>query len=162
VIHSTSLAKSISEKRLWAAGTKTWFELAKKGLWVEGCSDGLGLEFAAQWWNSPLIDISQKEVQIITNTDSVREWKAGGWNALGTYRLIPSISDETRTEIENADIIFWTSFKQYEACKIYLKKVVTHCCPAGKTFELFLKAGMTPVVFPGIKAFNLWRKKSDT
>ena len=41
-----SLATEI--KRVWAAGTKTWFELAKKGIWVEGSADAFGLEFLSK------------------------------------------------------------------------------------------------------------------
>lgn len=33
-----------SEQILWTAGLTTWRKLAQQGYWVQGCSDGLGLE----------------------------------------------------------------------------------------------------------------------
>ena len=33
---------------LWVPGTATWFELARRGVWIEGCAEGLGFETLAQ------------------------------------------------------------------------------------------------------------------
>src|SRR4029453_9577409 len=38
-INNDSLNRSLQLKRIWAAGSRTWLELAKQGLWVEGCAD---------------------------------------------------------------------------------------------------------------------------
>ncbi len=39
------IVDQLRKKKVWAAGTKTWLELAKKGIWVEGSADAFGLEF---------------------------------------------------------------------------------------------------------------------
>ena len=157
-IHSLDLIHVVSAKRVWAAGTRTWLELAKQGIWVEGSSDGLGLHFAEQAMQQPLINLHPHDIQIVTNTASANNWQAIGYNAVGTYTLIPAINNALKSKIAAADFIFWTSFQQYQLCKTILKSTVKHSCLPGKTVNLLQQEGITPVIFPGIKAFNEWRK----
>ena len=161
-IHSNQLANNIAQKRVWAAGTRTWYELAKKGIWVEGCADGLGLEFLQKTMESPLINISKADLHIITNGASLQHWIDDGWNAAASYELIPTPSKEIEQAMGKADLIFWTSFQQYQLYKAYLKVNVRHLCPAGKTAKLLQQQGLAPVIFPTIKAFNTWRAKHIT
>ena len=42
-------------KKVWTSGTKSWFALAAQGVWVQGCSEGLGAEAAAQLVAEPLL-----------------------------------------------------------------------------------------------------------
>ena len=156
-IHSTELFNSILQKRVWAAGTRTWYELAKKGIWVEGCADGLGMESLLATWQIPLVNLTKKDFLIITNKASTLHWKADGWNTAATYELIPEPSEAIQEAIGNADLIFWTSFQQYEMYKAFVKPNAKHLCPAGKTAKLLLAAGFTPIIFPTIKAFLDWR-----
>lgn len=156
--HSNTLLSALKEKKVWAAGTKTWFELAKKGIWVEGCADGLGLEFVQPALFGALSGLSKNDVQIITGQQSLQHWANSGWNVTATYELIPNLPQVLADRLRNADIIFWTSFQQYIACKHLLKKDVQHCCASGKTVELFLQEGITPVIFPGIKSFKEWKQ----
>jgi hypothetical protein len=158
-IHSKELFNSISQKRVWAAGTRTWYELAKKGIWVEGCADGLGMESLLATWQSPLINLTIKDFLIITNKASTLHWQADGWNTAATYELIPEPSAVIQEAVGNADFIFWTSFQQYEMYKAFVKPNTKHLCPAGKTAKLLLAEGFTPVIFPTIKAFLDWRSK---
>jgi hydroxymethylbilane synthase len=154
------LFEQLQRKKVWAAGTKTWFELAKKGIWVEGCADAFGLEFLLTPWQMPLISISQADVAVITNDHSADSWQAKGWKTYSTYstveKLIPGIEDQ----IKEADIIFWTSYRQYLQYKDAVKANVIHTCPYGETAEQFKAAGIKPVVFPNIKAFQQWRQTS--
>jgi hydroxymethylbilane synthase len=158
-IHSESIKEKVGNKRVWAAGTKTWFELAKKGIWVEGCTDGFGLESIPDILGSSLINIQKNEILILTNSSSIDHWQSDGWRVISTYYLIPDLQEDLVDEIQKADIIFWTSFQQYLLVRNYLKPGVQHCCPAGKTAVLFSQYGIQPVIFPGIKAFNQWKLK---
>ncbi|MGC4102570.1 hydroxymethylbilane synthase [Ferruginibacter sp.] len=158
-VHNSTLQNSIQQKRVWAAGTKTWYELAKKGIWVEGCADGLGFENVQAVFKSPLINIAANEIQIITNTSSMQHWQQDGINAVGTYTLVANLSTEIKDKIAAADIIFWASFQQYELCKTLIKKDALHACASGKTASLLKKEGLNPIVFPTIKAFNDWYNK---
>jgi hypothetical protein len=154
--------------RMWASGTKTWFELAKKGVWVEGCADGFGIDFLKNVWQSPLANIAESDLILLTNEDSALDWQREGRKAIATYRLIPNPSEGLIAALQGAEAIFWTSFKQFEACNnvgFGMSDVGTpptsqipdptliHACPAGKTARKLRELGIEPVVFPSIKAF---------
>lgn len=156
-IHSTTIKIKLETKQVWAPGTRTWFELAKMGLWVQGCADGLGLDFILPAIEGPLINSTKSDVEIVTNTSSANNWLADNWKAKGTYTLIPTLNKTVTENISTADIIFWTSFQQYQHYKKFINQNVQHVCLPGKTTELFLAAGITPVLFPSIKAFNQWK-----
>jgi hydroxymethylbilane synthase len=160
VVHSEKIRNQIENKRVWASGTKTWYDLAKKGIWVEGCADGLGFNFLSQVFKCPLTAIDTGRLQILTNNSSKAHWLKDGLNAAGTYELEGNLPEAIKKEIANADIIFWTSYQQYELCKQFLKAGVEHVCPSGKTAALLKEAGLNPVIFPTIKSFIDWRKKT--
>jgi hydroxymethylbilane synthase len=159
-VEKKELIEQLQEKKVWAAGTKTWFELAKKGIWVEGCADAFGLEFLLTPWQMPLVNISKTDAAVITNDNSAAGWQAKGWKVYGTYstaeKRIPSIEEH----VKEADIIFWTSYRQYLQYRDAVKDAVIHTCPYGETAEQFKSAGIEPVVFPNIKAFQQWRQIS--
>ena len=159
-IHSNDSVKQLYQKNIWVAGTKTWLALAKKGLWVNGSSDGLGIDFIDKTWASALVSIVPKDVCIITNTESAANWQQNGRIAIGTYTLHPALSRHLQTEIETADHIFWTSYQQYQLCKSFLKLTVHHYCLPGQTAILLQQQGIQPIIFPSIKAFNIWMKKN--
>lgn len=151
----------LKNKRVWASGTKTWYELAKQGIWVEGCADAFGLEFLEKAWAMPMFNIKKDNVHVVTNKTGAENWRKKGWKATGTYATTSHQKKEIKEQIETADIIFWTSFQQYELYKDVLKKNVEHVCPSGETAELLKDAGIEPIVFPNIKAFQQWKKTSS-
>lgn len=157
-IHQQAIIDQLQTKRVWAAGTKTWFELAKKGIWVEGCADAFGLETMVDVWEMPLSAISKEEVALLTNEEAKTSWQQKGWNVYSSYTLLPKQSPVTEEQISKAGIIFWTSFRQYEQYKSIVKDDVIHICSFGETAELFRKAGLKPVLFPTIKAFQQWKQ----
>ena len=157
-IHQQAIVDQLKTKTIWAAGTKTWFELAKKGIWVQGCADALGLETLEAVWQMPLFALKKIDVALLTNEESKINWQQKGWNVYGSYSLLPKRSILIEEQISEAGIIFWTSFRQYEQYRSVLKKDVIHACSYGETAELFRKAGIKPVVFPTIKAFQQWKQ----
>jgi len=159
-IKQQALIENLQSKRVWAAGTKTWFDLSKNGIWVEGSADALGLESLRSVFSMPLLNILAKDVCVISNKQAAQAWRKKGWYAIATYSLTGKPMDELKTAISNADIIFWTSYRQYEQYKNVSRENVTHSCPAGETAELLREAGIEPVVFPTIKSFQQWRNFS--
>ncbi|MET0298434.1 MAG: hypothetical protein ABW036_01690 [Flavitalea sp.] len=156
-IHDAALESKLRLVKLWAAGTKTWFELAKKDLWVNGSADGIGMETLAEVWSLPGISISKQNLEILTNTESATTWQEEGWNAFGTYELVPSFSTNLKDELSHAEVVFWTSYQQYKEGSQYVSADVIHATPAGKTAQLL--AGKHPFIFPSIRAFNWWWKR---
>ncbi len=159
-VEKEEVIQQLQTRQVWAAGTKTWFELAKKGIWVEGSADAFGLEFLITPWQMPLFNISKDKVAVVTNNSSAHSWKEKGWKTYGTYetqeKQVPGIQEQ----IQEADIIFWTSYRQYTQYKSVLKENIQHVCPYGETAEQFKAAGINPVIFPNIKAFQQWRQTS--
>lgn len=148
----------LRNKEIWAAGTKTWLELAKKGYWITGSADAMGLENLEPVWNTPLFPVKRTEIRIITHEESVQRWEEKGWKTLATYRLSETVNPVLLLQLQEADAVFWTSFRQFEKFRKVLKKGLIHLCPAGETAALFNEAGIEPVVFPHIKAFQQWRQ----
>ncbi len=157
-VENKTLIQQLQIKKVWASGTKTWLELAKKGLWVEGSADAFGIESLVTAWQMPLLSISKNDIAIITNSSSANSWKQKGWKVYGTYSTSEKESPELEAQIKQADIIFWTSYRQYAQYKNVLKENVQHLCSYGETAEKFIAAGINPVVFPNIKAFQQWKQ----
>ena len=159
-IEKEEVINQLQTKRVWAAGTKTWFELAKKGIWVEGSADAFGLGFLVKPWQMLLFNISKEEVAVVTNNQSAEAWQAKGWKTYGTYSTLEKQVHDIEEQIKKADIIFWTSYRQFVQYKNAVKGNVQHVCPYGETAEEFKAAGIEPVIFPNIKAFQQWRQIS--
>ena len=150
----------LRERRVWVAGTRTWKELAKKGIWIEGSADALGMESLIDFWRSPLPAVSPESVLILSHEEAAAEWRRKGYQAVGTYRLVKSRRPNLEADLSNADFIFWTSAAQYFLYKEVLKPGVQHACPGGDTARQLQEAGLDPLIFPTIKAFQQWRTDS--
>lgn len=148
----------LKTKRVWAAGTRTWLQLAKQGIWVEGCADAFGLEWLQSTWQSPLLKIRKEEVAVLTHQEAAANWSQKGWLALASYALKKQDQPELAKIISEADVFFWTSAEQYRFYRDKIKPGAQHACPAGETAVQLKQEGLTPVVFPHIKAFQQWRK----
>lgn len=157
-IHSNTLVKQCQRKKVWAAGTRTWLALAKKGIWVEGSADGLGLESLLPLFESPLVQIDKSQCCILTNQNSVVGWLSEGWHAAATYCLHPNFDPSLIATIGKADLVFWSSYQQFLIGSTYVKQGVIHACPSGKTAIRLQGLGLNPLIFPTIKAFQSWRQ----
>ena len=155
-----AIIDQLKNKKVWAAGTKTWFELAKKGIWVEGCADAFGLEFLQTVCQMPLLAISKKDIAVVTGKEAAGIWQSKGWKTYSTYSATEKYSGQIEQQVKDADIIFWTSYRQYVQYKTVVKDNVIHACPYGETAEQFKATGINPVVFPNIKAFQQWKQIS--
>lgn len=160
VIQGQPEVKDLSNKTIIASGTKTWFELSKKGYWVTGSADALGFEFLLPSLNMPLLNIQAKDISILTHEAAAERWRLKGYNAVSNYKLLPKNDESIRESIVAAEAIFWTSFSQYEFYGKYAKPDIKHLCAGGETAELLKQARVEPVIFPTIKAFEQWRRSS--
>ncbi len=157
-IRNQDLIQQLQNKTVWAAGSKTWFQLAKQNIWVTGSADAFGLAFLEQAWTMPLIQISKNQVAIITSKQGSATWSSKGWNTYATYDLMFKEDETVKAKISIANTIFWTSFQQYKQYKSVVKSSVMHCCPSGETAYLLREAGLQPIVFPNIKSFLQWKQ----
>jgi len=159
-IQGQSEVKNLSNKTIIASGSKTWFELSKKGYWVTASADALGFEFLLPSLSMPLLNIQVEDISILTHEAAAERWRKKGYNAVSNYKQIPKNDETIRESIVAAEAIFWTSFSQYEFYGKDAKPDAKHLCAGGETAELLKKAGVEPVIFPTIKAFEQWRRYS--
>ncbi len=157
-IREEALINQLQSKTVWAAGSKTWFQLAKQNIWVTGSADAFGLEFLEQAWRMPLIQINKNELAIITSKQGAATWSKKNWNTHATYELLFKEDATVKEKISTAHTIFWTSFQQYQQYKSVIPSGVTHCCPSGETACLLREAGLQPILFPNIKSFLQWKQ----
>lgn len=153
-----ALIEVLKTKRVWAAGTRTWLQLAKLGIWVEGCADAFGLEWLRNSWDSPLVKIRKEDVCVLTHEQAAANWSQKGWHALASYAVKKKYQPGLEQAVSEADAFFWTSAEQYRYYSDKIKAGAQHGCPAGETAVQLRQEGLTPVVFPHIKAFQQWRK----
>ncbi|TAH01373.1 MAG: hydroxymethylbilane synthase [Sphingobacteriales bacterium] len=149
--------KAGNQKIIFAAGTRTWYELAKQGFWVSGCGDGLGFEFLLPSLAMPLLQIISNDICIITNTAAARRWQQKGYTAISNYELKTNNDTTIIENIKKAPAIFWSSYAQFECYGSYANTAAIHLCAGGETASLLKTSGVEPIIFPTIKSFELWR-----
>jgi porphobilinogen deaminase len=157
-LQQQQLKQQLKSKTIWASGTKTWFELAKLGLWVQGSADALGFENLFPVWQMPLLSIDVNDICILTHQNAAARWQQKGFHAVSNYQLMAKDEAIIAERIASADFIFWSSFSQYEQFGKFAKYDATHSCAGGETAALLQQAGIQPVIFPTIKSFEQWRK----
>ena len=157
-IHSEQSQEILHSKKIWASGSKTWFELAKKGIWVEGSADGLGMESLLTPWSMPLLKYKKTDVHILTNHEARANWQSKGWKASATYSLVPRKCLEIERQIAESGFLFWTSYGQFCLYKDAVPLKAVHACLQGETAALLKKEGISPVIFPTIKSFAQWQQ----
>ncbi len=122
---------------VWAAGTSTWEKLAKKGVWVNGCAEGLGES------EDPRIEwlIGKTKPELVTLTHTLAS------NA-GTYDLQIQLADGEIGKLKS-DLLasgkyffYWKSHSQFQAVLAALETSqkqnflnCAHACGPGKTWQ---------------------------
>ena len=81
---------------VWAAGTTTWRRLAARGLWVNGCADGLGDDEAPQ-----VEVLAGRQLQWVHLTHD----RSDRGDALATYHVDPVLPDDLPARSH----FYWTS-----------------------------------------------------
>ncbi|MGB4958821.1 MAG: hypothetical protein WBO36_05045, partial [Saprospiraceae bacterium] len=161
IAKNQTLLQDLSGKVIWAAGSKTWYDLAKSGMWVTGCTDGLGFRTLFELMEQPLISSHISDVTILTHHTASRKWTERGFQAIGFYDLLAKNNETIIDSVKDADFIFWSSFSQFHHYHQYANETVTHACAAGETAESLLSLGIHPIIFPTLKAFELWRSTTQ-
>jgi hydroxymethylbilane synthase len=115
---------------IWAAGIETWKKLAARGVWVNGCAEGLGED------EDPRLEAITGEKLVWTKL-SHSAGVASQMKVLSTYRLLPQESDAFKARLEGKSHFFWSSASAFlyalqlhpEIANLY------HGCGPGKTYQ---------------------------
>lgn len=117
---------------VWCAGLATWKKLVQKGIWVHGCSEGLGEREFAQI--DTLIGQKVKWTKLTHNSSPL----FSEMDQKITYQLIPK---ENPPELQGKTHYYWTSGSSFlRALELYphIKKG-WHGCGPGNSYEQIIK-----------------------
>jgi len=140
---------------LWVPGVETWFALAARGVWVEGCAEGLGFQALESTLAAPLLGLPPKAGWLVlTYEEALPHWQ--GSRALATYRHMSGASDAQAPDSSTTHV-YWHSAAQFERWRDRLGAHVHHACGPGKTSERLREAGVTRLsIFPGARHWREW------
>jgi hydroxymethylbilane synthase len=141
-----------SEKSLvWVSGWSSWRRLAQKGVWVHGCSDGLGEQFVPDL--APLLGRDVKWVKL--THDETRQHSL--WPEVATY----SIKLKTPLNLTGKSCFFWSSpavFDQAVAASPEIQDPKNlHCAGPGKTFA-YLQTKVPPGRLRVYLSYENWKQ----
>ncbi|MGZ3774332.1 MAG: hydroxymethylbilane synthase [Pseudobdellovibrionaceae bacterium] len=122
---------------VWAAGTKTWKNLAQKGIWVHGCSESLGETEDAR------IDILA-EAKTGTKLNWAKLSHEEGFESEGTKNSMPLIATYSLRPSENLNSLhgkksfFWSSGSQFLQAMKEAPEILQqyHACGPGNTYKV--------------------------
>jgi hydroxymethylbilane synthase len=139
---------------LWVSGTESWFALAARGIWVEGCAESLGFEALRPTLASPLLALpAPSEWLALTNEEAAAGW--GDVPVLATYRHAGAPPPQAAPG--DARQLWWASGVQFERWSAQLGADCQHACGPGKTLGTLRRAGVRNVtVFPSVRHWREW------
>ena len=141
---------------LWVPGVATWFDLARRGVWVEGCAEGLGVESLRPLLAEPLLQLpGAADWTALTHQAAAAGWPG---RAIATYRSVPRLGDASAgAALAAASHVYWHSSAQFEAWRANVGVSVHHACGFGKTAERLRAAGVERLtVFPSVREWRHW------
>lgn len=148
---------------LWAAGHKTWENLARQGYWFQGCSEGLGhLEIDRLSRESSLIqllhtlnfDLRDKHYTVLSHKDA--QSPLGPIVESYDRKTEEDFESGLKDKIEKVSCFYWSS--KYQA-KRYLElfpniKDKIHFCGHGKTYDGLKELEMSPIPLCSIREYK--------
>jgi hypothetical protein len=161
VAHSRALSvmnpSLLKQARVWTSGTASWYKLADCGIWVEGCSEGLGFDAALPLLNERVLNLpASREWIVLTHQGAEDEWEEMGMRVIPTYEINFKYLEEAKSLIQTATHVFWSSGSQYDELKESVPKNAVHSCGPGKTAARLRKKGLKPVAFPSAEEWRKW------
>ncbi len=124
-----------AERIVWCAGLKTWQKLAERGIWVNGCAEGLGEENEATRVETlcglePGASIDWLK---LTHEASAQRPTSSG-RALATYRLVPTSEPP---DLRGKTHFYWASGSAFDRALQLFPEIRSgyHACGPGHTYR---------------------------
>jgi hydroxymethylbilane synthase len=145
--------EDVAGSRVWVPGSATWFRLAERGIWVEGCAESLGFDALRPTVAEPVLGLAPlAEWSVLTHAGALDDWNPA--RAIATYRLEAASGDES---LSNATHLYWSSGSQYALCREHVAPGAHHACGPGKTALQLQRLGVKPLtVFPSVREWQAW------
>lgn len=160
-VHDDALARMLLSSRLWTSGTSSWEKLARRGLWVEGCAEGMGFEELRATLTEPVLGLpAEEEWSVLTHERAAEGWPRA--KVVPTYRIGGHYPQAARQALASADALFWSSGSQFDELRQWATPGALHACGPGKTAAVIRARGIDPWVFPSAEEWRKWIRKHET
>ena len=147
-----------SAARVWVPGIDTWQALAERGVWVEGCGEGLGFAALEPMLAEPLLQLPSSDRWIVlTHAEAAAGWSAG--EVIATYRHAERAAANGVDGAPPADAthVYWFSSAQFDRWGSLVGPGVQHACGPGKTYQHLRRAGVQNLrLFPQPALWRQW------
>jgi hydroxymethylbilane synthase len=149
------------EMHVWVPGVRTWEALAARGVWVEGCADGLGLAAVNGLIAQPMLQLPPlSEWSVVTHAEAAPNWQQGRLavgRVIATYRHQDDDASGTQGPGVDVSHVWWHSVAQFERWSGKLPAGVHHACGAGRTADHLRRAPVqNRQVFPEVTLWRQW------
>jgi hydroxymethylbilane synthase len=153
---------------VWVPGVASWRALAHRGVWVEGCAEGLGFAALTPLLAEPWLGLPRTEDWLVlTHEEALVGWPTG--SAVATYAHAmaaeagaASAAGGERPAHEggpppDATHVWWASSAQFDRWAARLAPQTVQACGPGKTYEHIRRAGVHNLCqFPGVRQWREW------
>jgi hypothetical protein len=158
--YTAALAPSLlgPDRHVWVPGIDSWYALAKRGVWVEGCAEGLGFDTVRAALQEPMLRLpALHEWLALTHEAAVPGWSSAGPKALATYSCAANAPAAVPFD---ASHYYWhsaTQFAHWNSDGRAASSVAHHACGYGKTAARLRAAGISRLtVFPSVTQWREW------
>ncbi len=150
----------LDEARCWTSGPHSWKQLAKRGIWVEGCADNRGFELVKPLLAAPVLQLPPlSDWMAITHADALVSWSDSGvGKVIPTYCIDVDLDPMLiADEVATCTHFYWVSARQYRALSKFLPANASHACGTGKTFSALAAQGVPNLrAFPSRREWQQW------
>jgi hypothetical protein len=150
-----------SAAHVWVPGIDTWQALAGRGIWVEGCADGLGFAALESLLAEPLLQLpARQDWTVLTHQEAATGWQGG--DVIATYRHAEpnGAGGGAGTDAAppaGATHVYWFSSAQFDRWHALVAPDAQHACGPGKTYEHLRRAGVQNLrAFPQPLHWRQW------
>lgn len=160
VAHARALPEdaAIAGARVWTSGAASWFKLAARGVWVEGCAEGMGFEFVDPVLGEKVLGLPPFGPQwtVLTHDQAADGWRDA--RVVTTYEVPRAEGEGASESLAAARHVFWGSGSQFDQYGKFAPAGARHYCGPGKTAAHLRARGIEPVVFPSAEEWRKWLK----
>ncbi|HEY2416350.1 MAG TPA: hydroxymethylbilane synthase [Steroidobacteraceae bacterium] len=144
---------------IWVPGLSTWQALAERGLWVEGCADGLGVALLEPLLQEPLLQLPPlSHWPVLTHAAAAEGWSAG--QAIASYRhrdTGDAAAQAGDAPAHDASHVYWHSSAQFDRWAGRVAGQAQHACAPGKTYQHLRRAQVQNLrMFPSAVQWRAW------
>jgi hydroxymethylbilane synthase len=150
----------LDAKRIWVSGVGTWTKLAARGVWVEGCADGLGVESIQSLMKTKVLALpALHDFAVLTHAGATSQWPQRECYATYSVTYQQLEADQIK-QLREADFIYWSSATQFAALSTYSSPTAHHSCGFGKTWKALNESSVARLMaVPDVNAWRQWLKK---